>query len=246
MDDMGFCHLGVGGDNTVEDNGEGGRWIFVPYAGGEIMCFLVEPPVEIGTLSIHANYGRKGRTGTGGFGGTCAEMGKRFDIDEEHNPAPTPHEEQREDDVNDPELRRAGNTAHINNHHILQKQDYNLPSTAYEKVDAYFHKLGIDCADAALGVDIFAMLKEPEQLLHKLHFQELGINCADAAILKQSKGPVQEVYFGFPLMRLLSDRSGRCGPLLVPIVEEGHDHDRTSDVFVKEIIAHSLWYRCVI
>jgi len=226
MEDVGCHHpgedfMGDGGNNKMEEE-DGSQRDFVPYAGGKIMCFLAGPPAEIGggspppsSTRIMMGENTNGRMGTGGFGGTCAEMGRRFGGGGDRRSMP-----RREDIVDDPEDPESRNRA-VNS--TLPIKDYTLPDTAYEKVDDYFQELGIECAHAALGVEIFALLQEEGD----------------------DESVQEEVYFGFPLLRLLSDRSGGCGPLLVPIMlEKGvWNRDNSQDIFVKELVARSPWHR---
>ena len=170
------------------------------------MCFLASPPAEIGP----SQPGRKknGQIGMGGFGGTCAIVGKRFGGN-------SSIQTQQQNEYDDPESVIVD--AYTKD---TKKDEHILPCTAYTKVDDYFQDLGIQCATAAFGVEIFGLIDEVEE---------------------QVKG----VYFGFSLLRLLSDRSGGCGPLLVPLQKE-LKYNKNNDILVKELVARSPWNRCVL
>jgi hypothetical protein len=151
------------------------------YAGGKLMCFLSGPPDEIGieTLEKKPNDAvlekpqmRTGRMGTGGFGGSCAVRGKRFD----HKNRP-----QRMDDLEiapDSDDIEAGGGVHSNEDNSTNDA---IPQNQYSLVDDYFIFLGTRCAAAAIGVEMFALIREKNE-------------------------KEEEVYIGFPLLRLISDR----------------------------------------
>ena len=56
-----------------------------------------------------------------------------------------------------------------------------IPQNQYSLVDDYFIFLGTRCAAAAIGVEMFALIREKNE-------------------------KEEEVYIGFPLLRLISDR----------------------------------------
>jgi hypothetical protein len=93
-----------------------------------------------------------------------------------------------------------------------------LPPTKFLNVDEYYQDLGITCAIGAFGVELFALLRTDD--------------CVDENA---------EKYFGIPLLRLLSDRSGGSGPLLISLdAQIGPDSD---DVLLNEVIARCPWKR---
>ena len=185
------------------------------YAGGKIMCFLSKAPYEIGNKTI---FGKNGRIGRGGVGGACAELGRRFgtivnDLDEVSY-------DQNDEGLHDVEAgginlpqknERKAPSENRNN-------DFELPPTKCINVDEYYQDLGITCAISAFGVEVFALFRNHD--------------------CKVENG---EHYFGIPLLRLLSDRSGGCGPLLVAL--DTHIASDPSDILLNEVISRCPWKR---
>jgi len=194
------------------------------------MCFLAGPPNEIGSGPSG------GRIGTGGFGGSCAELGKRFSSNQDASTSATGSYEDFHDDI------EAGN-ANVNSKTERNKRkpktgkkkgqkqnasmgDERIPLTAFFNVDDYYQRLGIQCAQQALSVEIFGLVDEG---------QEGG----------------EGAYLGFPYLRLLSDRSGGSGPLLISLSnlknEQGHYESNQQgfddSILVKEVIARSTLTR---
>ena len=184
------------------------------YAGGKIMCFLSKAPDEIGHKEV---IGQNGRIGRGGSGGACAEVGRRFGA------SLSDANEQFHDHDEDPnDVEAAGiqlprkNETNIPSEN--RRQNFELPPTKYLKVDEYYQDLGITCAISAFGVEIFALCRNDDS--------------------KVDKG---EIYFGIPLLRLLSDRSGGCGPLLVTF--DAHIDSDPNDILLNEVISRCPWKR---
>ena len=178
------------------------------------MCFLSKAPDEIGNKEV---VGKDGRIGRGGSGGACAEVGRRFGA------SLSDANEQFHDHDEDPnDVEAAGiqlprkNETNIPSEN--RRQNFELPPTKYLKVDEYYQDLGITCAISAFGVEIFALCRNDDS--------------------KVDKG---EIYFGIPLLRLLSDRSGGCGPLLVTF--DAHIDSDPNDILLNEVISRCPWKR---
>jgi hypothetical protein len=171
------------------------------YAGGKIMCFLADAPHEIGPLELD----RRGNIGLGGFGGSCAVPGKRFqqNLDEINT---SQNQVANENDI------EAGVRGEISSNANTFNND-QLPPTLYKDVEEFYSFLGTSCGYNAFSVELFALSNH-----------------------ENTKG--KEKYFGIPLLRLLSDRSGGCGPLIVM-----YNTDLESDLLTKELISRSPWSR---
>lgn len=189
------------------------------YAGGKMFIFLSQAPQEIGNFKVS---GLNGRVGMGGFGGSCAEAGKRFSTYCYEEPIA------EEENVTVEDIESGQNSTNKNKQtgvlqNIKDRQRKNLPETKYLQVDEYYQDIGTASAMGAFGIEIFALLRVDECSLE---------SC--------------EPYFGIPLLRLLSDRSGGCGPLLstYPQWPTGNDEDnQQNDVILNEVIARSPWKR---
>ena len=184
------------------------------YAGGKIMCFLSKAPEEIGNEPI---FGKNGRPGRGGFGGACAEVGRRFGSVTNDTDQVSDCPENDIDDVEAGGIKSGqvnGSSTSMQN----GSRSFELPPTKFLNVDEYYQDLGITCAIGAFGVELFALLRTDD--------------CVDENA---------EKYFGIPLLRLLSDRSGGSGPLLISLdAQIGPDSD---DVLLNEVIARCPWKR---
>jgi hypothetical protein len=77
------------------------------------------------------------------------------------------------------------------------------------------------CAINAFGVEVFALVSED--------FDD------------DSKPG--ESFLGMPYLRVLSDRSGGCGPLISKLPADSHLNDISDEVFLSEILARSPWQR---
>ena len=188
------------------------------YTGGKIMCFLSGAPDEIGEVVVDD---RNGRIGTGGFGGSCAEVGKRFGATGKNE---VPAGSKQNGDLEDIEAGGASPAVNGKGSHpdVLAGAADVLPQTKYVGVDVYYQDLGVACAISAFGVEIFALLT----------------NDSDDA--------KEEAYIGIPLLRLLADRSGGCGPLITTLPSYGTNHvDTANDILMNEILARSPWGRLV-
>ena len=169
------------------------------YSGGKIMCFLAGPPKEIGTKFS------SGQIGSGGFGGSCAEIGKRYGPLE----GPTNNFQNIVYGGDDVEVGRSQ----------FQKEKTSpfatdsLPQTAYSNVHEYYQDLGIDCSYYAHSVEIFGLVNQTDD--------ENGI------------------HLGFNYLRLLNDRSGGNGPIVVSLSgDNAHD-----DILEKEVLSRSTLTR---
>jgi hypothetical protein len=201
------------------------------YAGGRILCLLSGPPVEIGRLPRHEVMmkmaeGDEPKTshGTGGFGGNCAEFGKRYSYNQRESMMPPEDGAHDADDEDDPELGKSGRRVHEDgspaNRHPTNNDDMtpenlhaHYPSTSMEHVEVYFHELGVACAEAAMGVDLLVLTMDEDET-------------------SQSED------IGLPLLRGLADRSGAPGPLLLSF-----DSPETIGLFQREILSRTPWYR---
>ncbi len=181
------------------------------YAGGKIMCFLAGPPHEIGTFPNSS-----GRIGTGGFGGGCAEIGKRFENNSDDKYGKTYDNKGDENDI------EAGNVAsfHGDGRNFSESKCNvdDVPHTPYSNVDTYYQNLGIECAHAAISVEIFGLIDQND-------------NNRDRS------------YLGLPYLRLLSDRSGGNGPLILPLEYGEHklnNHDTTASSENEKLLKEFL------
>jgi hypothetical protein len=202
--------------NLEEDEGR------ILYTGGKIYCFLSGPPLEIGmTTSSETTtpltdskmeHHFSGTIGRGGFGGACAPIGKRFDFQslnsqraeedrvlyalDDVEAIPT---DSRRRDLDDPNLDRP------------------IPVSSHPfNAGNYFQSLGIDCAQAALGVEIFTLIS--------LYDEEDRL----------------DNYIGIPVLMLLSQYSGGNGPILIPI---RRSPESDLEILSNELLARSPWYR---
>jgi len=177
------------------------------YAGGKIMCFLADAPLEIGSTELN----RSGCIGLGGFGGSCTVPGKRFH-QKLHDMNVSQNQGADEEDIEVGVTRKMfnGNRTASNDNPC---KDDQVPSTLYKDVDEFYHFLGTSCGYNAFSVELFALAKEE--------------NTQD-----------KEKYFGIPYLRLLCDRSGGCGPLVVT-----YNTDLGGDLLTRELIARSPWSR---
>lgn len=210
------------------------------YAGGKIMCFLSKAPDEIGDVVIK---GRNGTLGTGGFGGSCAELGKRFANNGDNNEVGLVSNPKGLDEtdplldiesgslekkstngkgnsgIGDKATANGNATKSFTTPTTLSEDDLALLQTKYLGVGDYYQDLGKACAMSAFGVEIFAL--------------------TDSYNDSEKKG---ESFIGIPFLRLLSDRSGGCGPLISSLPQNG---ERDSEIYtlMNELIARSPWYR---
>ncbi len=194
------------------------------YAGGKIMCFLSKAPDEIGDIIIG---NRNGRIGNGGFGGSCAEIGKRFtsSVDRGFLMQSDVHLH-HSDDIESGAA--SGPTSNTNQSSVKEPcsvlTDDMLPQTKYLGVAEYYHQLGMASAVSAFGVEIFALVHEDDD--------EIGASTG-------------EPFIGIPFLRLLSDRSGGCGPLISKLSrhEKKSDGIGSEDTFMNEVLSRCPWRR---
>jgi len=79
------------------------------------------------------------------------------------------------------------------------------------------------CAISAFGVELFALLHEDKD---------------------DDSSKTGESFIGMPFLRLLSDRSGGCGPLISKLPKHGEQNiNINNDVLMNEILARSPWHR---
>lgn len=202
MEDWSICN-GNGYNFIGNEEDDGNSGIF-RYAGGKVMCFLSGAPSEVN--SQIAGMDSAGTIGTGGFGGSCAEIGRRFATrnvtSSDEYQADQNEDYQTSENEFDPEAGRTNltNGIQLNLNSDLAKnlakddaQRQRKKHTTMCDTGFYFNGIGIRCAEAALGVEAF--------------------------VLSNPGSPNQETNpgFGISYIRLLSDRSGGCGPLLVDI-----------------------------
>lgn len=185
------------------------------YAGGKIMCFLAGPPHEIGSFPNSS-----GRIGTGGFGGTCSEIGKRFDSstwkDSDDTYGKIYDNKGDENDIeagNDAAFHGDGRSASESKSNVD-----DTPHTPYSNLDTYYQNLGIECAHAAISVEIFGLIDQDD-------------NNRDRS------------YLGLPYLRLLSDRSGGNGPLILPLEYREHNMSDSSEILLKEFLGRAAIMR---
>ena len=172
------------------------------YAGGKFVCFLAGPPKEIGTTRFD-----KGRVGSGGFGGYCSELGKRFlESSDQYSRARSDLNEAAVDDIEmcSPSSQRDGPQ--------IYNADDEIPPTAYSNLDEYYQNLGLDCAYYAHSVELFGLVDE-------------SLNG-------------EGTHLGFPYLRLLSDRSGGSGPIVISLSQGTQE-----TILDKEILARSTLTR---
>lgn len=193
-------------DNSNDDMNPEEKFL---YCGGKIMCFLTKAPVEIGNISLP---GRNGKVGRGGFGGACAEVGKRYKTH------PVTYSKDVHTDLDDIEAGGA-NRASLDIEKTTSEIniDETLPEVRYERVDEYYQDIGINGTISAFSVEIFGFVKE--DVFHDSDYQE--------------------TYFGFPLLKNMSERSGGCGPLMVNLASS----DEGKTTFVNELKARCPWTR---
>uniref|UniRef100_A0A7S3V825 Uncharacterized protein n=1 Tax=Chaetoceros debilis TaxID=122233 RepID=A0A7S3V825_9STRA len=203
------------------------------YAGGKIMCFLSGPPDEIGvptirkSLKAESQAEQNGRIGAGGYGGSCAELGKRFEsmkyggsggggsyLSGNDEPA---------DGDGDVEFGKGLPRKDISGKGSAEKpshQDGKIAKTKYLNVTALYEDIGKYSARGAFSTEIFA-------LLPKLENDE-----SDTEHLP-------EQYVGIPFLRLLSDRSGGAGPLVLTYPLGPSTSDDEDDILANEVISRS-------
>lgn len=173
------------------------------------MCFLTKAPAEIGNISLS---GRNGKVGRGGFGGACAEVGKRYKTH------PVTYSKDVHTDLDDIEAGGANRTSlDVEQTTSEINIDETLPEVRYERVDEYYQDIGINGTISAFSVEIFGFVQEDE-----FHDSD-----------------DQETYFGFPLLKKMSERSGGCGPLMINLASS----DESKTTFVNELKARCPWTR---
>lgn len=192
------------------------------YAGGKIFCFLSQAPHEVGNSKLSDT---NGRAGLGGFGGGCAEIGKRFSVNVQEKMVMEDQGQISQDIEMGGAETRAKSTLGVSRKSKRNETMGLPPETRYLQVDEYYQDIGIASAMSAFAIEIFALLQ----------FEE------DGDLLEAN-----EPYIGIPFLRLLSDRSGGCGPILsiLPKLSENQkDKDHPNDLMLHEVIARSPWKR---
>lgn len=192
--------------NVVEDDNAIQKFL---YSGGKMICFLAGPPKEIGTSR---NY-NVGQIGSGGFGGSCAEVGKRYS---QSKFGPSSSNDVNEGTADDIELGGGS-------HHVKEEKSSSsttvveecLPQVAYSNVDDYYQDLGVDCSYYAHSVEIFGLVNESSM----------------------DDGKQHSCYLGFNYLRLLNDRSGGNGPIVVSLSQA------SNDILEREVLSRSTLKR---
>ena len=247
--------MGTGtGTGTVLSAGGGEEGPFL-YAGGKIMVFLSRAPDELGSAVVAAGAGAGpgggdgwGKDGTGGFGGTCAEVGRRF------GPFPGPD--------------GAGGGGYLHGGHDdgrwkQQQQQQQQRQDGGSDRD-YDPETGQDRRGTLHDGSRAAVPPLPRGSNPELALNTVGIRCAEAAlgvevfVLRPAEPDPREVRVGLALLRLLSDRSGGCGPLLVrygkcatqePAADPGDGWNSsvggTVGALLREILQRCPWGRQV-
>lgn len=213
-------HDGVSGDDSVAvgDNFSD-KFLF---AGGKIFCFLSQAPYEVGNFNISD---LNGRAGLGGFGGSCAEIGKRFSADIHENMENRMSEKvQTGKDIEMGGVETQSKSMQGVSRKSKRHTTNGLPETRYLQVDEYYQDIGVASAMGAFAIEIFTFLQSDQDLSED-----------------------DELYIGIPILRLLSDRSGGCGPLLsiLPKLSDNNIYGshQNDDVILHEVIARSPWKR---
>lgn len=152
------------------------------FAGGKIMLFLPQAPEEIGDVVVEDG----GYAGTGGFGGSCAKVGRRYGANREKEQ--TQYFDKTQND----------RISHEKSISELEKEEGQINAefmdyflTEKKGIADWYVDLGTRAASLAMGIEIFAIQEEENNLETKS--------------------------FGFPLLKILSDKSGGCGPILLCI-----------------------------
>lgn len=188
------------GEDPLEDK--------ILYAGGKIMTFLASCPTDLrgeDWRPLTRKYLPKTKVGLGGFGGAVHKNGA-VGIDATSTDAKemAPPLARRFKGASDEEAGYATASAGINGDDEITDTDMTPASLldyyrAPDHVEAYFQELGSQCADAALGVDIFVLVQPQE---------DDGYMGGDDNA---------ELDVGLPFLRELADRSGAPGPLIFPL-----------------------------
>jgi hypothetical protein len=173
------------------------------YAGGKIMAFLGSCPTDLrgdDWRPLTRKSLPRTTIGMGGFGGAVQRTATDFggvNGGEDSNGAAATSSTAVDEETG---------TSAIDASSSLPVLDTDMtPSSlldyyrAPEHVEAYFQELGTQCADAALGVDIFVLV-QPQN-------DDDCTSCDDST----------ELDVGLPFLRGLSDRSGAPGPLVFPL-----------------------------
>jgi len=189
------------------------------YAGGKVMVFLPQAPLEIGDVVVENGT----FVGTGGFGGSCARVGRRYaaNIEREHSQyldgSQNGNGVESDTKVEEIEKEEDQINAEFIDYFFTEKKD----------IADWYVDLGSRAANLAMGIEIFAIQEEENFLKTKS--------------------------FGFPLLKLLSDKSGGCGPLLLCLKGESNVYDRdvlesfgdngTTATLFREVQARCPWER---
>ena len=200
-----------------------------PYAGGKVMCFLSGPTAEFAAGTSSSGGGDRcygtGVIGAGGFGGTCAEVGLRYGYIGGEGGVGEPQRERgraRSADAFDPESGLVFDQAGEGGTGVDGAEDdrknrsggggaddgtFAVDPPARPDTAAYLQSVGIRCAESALGVEIFFLLND----------------AAGGGLVSSRGGGGRSPRLGLSFLRLLSDRSGGNGPLLVDLSAGGDD-----------------------
>ena len=180
---------------------EGQMW----YAGGKIMSFLASCPTDLRGDDwrplTRKNLPRT-TVGLGGFGGVVKRNAPSNSGENSFDP---PGGLGAASNSIDEETGVTMSWDGASNAEILDTD--MTPSSlldyyrAPEHVEAYFQELGSQCAESALGVDIFVLVNHQE----------------DADVYAGDYDDNAELDVGLPFLRALADRSGAPGPLIFPL-----------------------------
>ena len=208
-------------DNTHQDFEDE-----IYYAGGKIMTFLASCPTDLrGDDWRPLTRKNLPRTsiGLGGFGGAVQRNISGTGFGDDASTTPTVASSSFDEEIGMPTANGSSASAAVQDTDMTPSSllDYYR---APEHVESYFSELGTQCAEAALGVDIFVLVKQ----------QETDGYYDDSA----------ELDVGLPFLRGLADRSGAPGPLVFPL-HEGYDTPITEspdiDRLKKEVFARVPW-----
>lgn len=190
------------------------------YAGGKIMTFLASCPTDLrgeDWRPLTRTSMPKTTVGFGGFGGavlrTQPMAGEIAATNtEESGPATTSTRALDEEIGMGPNMNNDDDGMVETDMTPASLGDYYR---APEHVEAYFQELGAQCAESALGVDVFVLV-EP----HDGDGCPLSVGGSGSFDYDDN----MELDVGLPFLRELADRSGAPGPLVFPL----HQGPRTA------------------
>jgi hypothetical protein len=179
------------------------------YAGGKIMTFLASCPTDLrgeDWRPLTRKSQPRTTVGLGGFGGAVQ---RNVPMTNNNGSAANGHHYENDEPVNITSDEEAGYRKSANGDSKAATLDTDMtPESlldyyrAPEHVEAYLSELGTQCAESALGVDIFVL-----------------VQCQDdyAGTFGGVSDDTVELDVGLPFLRGLTDRSGAPGPLIFPL-----------------------------